>query len=36
VIDATFFDEDIADDGTFSPRLYYMAVLPSRTSDTER
>jgi hypothetical protein len=28
VIDATFFDEDIADDGTFLPRLYYMAVLP--------
>jgi hypothetical protein len=29
VIDATFFDEDIADDGDYLPRLYYMAVLPS-------
>jgi hypothetical protein len=34
VIDAAFFDEDIANDGTFLPRLYYMAVLPSRTTDT--
>jgi hypothetical protein len=34
VIDATFFDEDIADDGDFLSRLYYMAVLPSRTADT--
>jgi hypothetical protein len=36
VIDTTFFDEDIADDGAFLSRLYYMAVLPSRTSDTAR
>ncbi len=36
VIDTTFFDEDIANDGTFLPRLYYMAVLPSRTTKTTR
>lgn len=36
VIDTTFFDEDIADDGNYLPRLYYMAVLPSRTANTKR
>jgi hypothetical protein len=36
VIDAAFFDEDIANDRTFLPRLYYMAVLPSRTITTTR
>jgi hypothetical protein len=36
VIDATFFDEDIVNDGTFLPRLYYMAVLPSRTTEPTR
>jgi hypothetical protein len=36
VIDATFFDEDIDNDGTFLPRLYYMAVLPNRTTDSTR
>lgn len=30
IIDVAFFDEDDGDTGEFLPRLYYMAVLPTR------